>query len=299
MIKELSILIPVYNDNASALVRSLHVQAQSIAGLNYEIVVFDDGSTDMDSIMQNDRLTSLPHCRYVRSSHHLCRAAMRNDMFRQGKYAWHLMIDARLSLVNDDFIMRYLQCEVLEGEVACGGVSVNGGDKTALLYRKNLRFRYEKHEERKHSCLERSKNPYLSFRTTNFFYHSSVLANVPYDERVVGYGYEDVLLGKALKLNGINVKHIDNPVAYTEFESNAVYLGKIEDALCTLHQFSEELKDYSPLLKLEDILKRCYLISIVKAFHVLGYRIERKVLCGSRPSLFCLKMYKLGFYLSL
>ena len=41
MIQELSILIPVYNDDATMLVKSLSKQAQAISGLCYEIVVFD------------------------------------------------------------------------------------------------------------------------------------------------------------------------------------------------------------------------------------------------------------------
>ena len=53
MIQELSILIPVYNDDATMLVKSLSKQAQAISGLCYEIVVFDDGSTDVTSVEIN------------------------------------------------------------------------------------------------------------------------------------------------------------------------------------------------------------------------------------------------------
>ena len=188
IIQELSILIPVYNDDATLLVKSLYKQAQAIFGLCYEIIVFDDGSTDKKNIENNFSLTLLPHCRYICAEHHDCRAAMRNDMFRQAKYEWHLMIDARLTLMNEDFLMRYLCCDTQVGEVACGGVCVDGGSLAAQLYRENLRFRYEKHEESKHSYLERKAEPYKSFRTTNFFYHKSVLEQVPYNEQVKGYG---------------------------------------------------------------------------------------------------------------
>lgn len=46
MINELSILIPVYNDNATALVRVLQAQAEAVDGLEYEILAVDDGSTN-------------------------------------------------------------------------------------------------------------------------------------------------------------------------------------------------------------------------------------------------------------
>ncbi len=112
IIQELSILIPVYNDEATSLVKSLHKQAQAVSGLCYEIIVFDDGSTNKKTIENNYSLTLLPNCRYICSEHHDCRAAMRNSLVRQAKYEWHLMIDARLILVNNDFLIRYLSCGV-------------------------------------------------------------------------------------------------------------------------------------------------------------------------------------------
>lgn len=299
IIQKLSILIPVYNDDATLLVKSLSKQAQAISGLCYEIIVFDDGSTDVTSVEINKTLTLLPHCRYVNVEHHDCRAAMRNDMFKQAKYDWHLMIDARLTLMNDDFLMRYLCCGVQVGEVACGGVCVDGGLLTAQLYRENLRFRYEKHEESKHSYLKRKADPYKAFRTTNFFYHKSVLEQVPYNEQVKGYGYEDVLLGKALSEKKIKVTHIDNPVAYTEFEENLVYLRKIEEALRTLHAFEGELNDYSPLLHARNNLRKFHLLGAFRKFHALCKGWELMNLCSNMPSLFIFKLYKLGYYVSL
>lgn len=298
IIQELSILIPVYNDDATLLVKSLSKQAQAISGLCYEIIVFDDGSTDLTSVEINKTLTLLPHCRYVNVEHHDCRAAMRNDMFKQAKYDWHLMIDARLTLMNDDFLMRYLCCGVQVGEVACGGVCVDGGLLTAQLYSENLRFRYEKHEESKHSYIVRKSEPYKAFRTTNFFYHKSVLKQVPYNEQVKGYGYEDVLLGKALSEKKIKVTHIDNPVAYTEFEENLVYLRKIEEALRTLHAFEGELNDYSPLLHARNILRKFHLLGAFRKFHALCKGWELMNLCSNMPSLFIFKLYKLGYYVS-
>lgn len=126
-----------------------------------------------------------------------------------------------------------------------------------------------------------------------------MLDKVPYDERISGYGYEDVLLGKALRENGIKVNHIDNPVVYTEFEDNEQYLRKVEEALRTLHQFEEDLKGYSPLLKAQGILDKFHLLPILKTYHALASKWELKILHSKKPSLFCLKLYKLGYYVSL
>lgn len=299
MVTELSILIPIFNDDASRLVDAVYRQAQAIEGLRYEIVVFDDGSTDEAMIALNRSLERYSCCRYVRMEHSKCRAAMRNKMSSVGRYEWHLMIDARLTLVNDDFLKRYINSGVLPGEAVCGGVCVCGGDDEAELYCKNLRFRYEKHEEATHSAVERTRNPYDAFRTTNFFYHRTVLQRVAYDERIIGYGYEDVMLGKCLQRAGVKVLHIDNPVAYTSFESNARYLEKLEEALRTLREFADELHDYSPLVSAVHALSRCHLLWAVRLCHRLFSKAMRSQLCGMHPHLFLLKLYKLGYFCSL
>ena len=294
MITQLSILIPVYNDVAAPLVDELRRQAEAVPGLEYEIVVFDDGSTDASVIKQNEAACALPHCRYVKTERHASRSAMRNDMARQGRYEWHLMLDARVSPVRGDFIRRYLDSGAREGEAVIGGITVDGGAETGRLYRENLRFRYEKHEEKNHSLEARRKRPYASLRTTNFFHHRSVLERVPYDERVKTYGYEDVLLGKALQEAGVGVLHIDNPVAYTSFEDNARYLGKLDEALSTLHAFAPELQGYSPLLALCSWLRRAGLLPVVRLVHRLCGGRVRKMLAGRRPLLLLLKFYKVG-----
>ena len=294
MINELSILIPVYNDCAVPLVRRLSSQACAVDGLRYEILVVDDGSTDAAMIVRNKAVDGIPRCRYVALPRHGCRAAMRNDMARQARYEWRLMVDARLKVVADDFILRYLGSGARPGDVVCGGVVVDGGECSARLYRENLRFRYEKREEKNHSLEARKKRPYASLRTTNFFHHRSVLERVPYDERVMTYGYEDVLLGKALQEAGVGVLHIDNPVAYTSFEDNARYLGKLDEAISTLHAFAPELQGYSPLLALCSWLRRAGLLPVVRLVHRLCGGRVRKMLAGRRPLLLLLKLYKIG-----
>ncbi len=41
---ELSILIPIYNDDPRGLVGDLLAQCEAIEGLKYEIIIGDDGS---------------------------------------------------------------------------------------------------------------------------------------------------------------------------------------------------------------------------------------------------------------
>lgn len=294
MIRELSILIPVYNDLALPLVKALQGQASCIEGLVYEILAVDDGSSDKAVIIRNKAINDLPHCSYIMDRHHDCRSAMRNALFRHGRFEWQLMVDARLTIVRDDFLRCYLSQDIKPGEAACGGVGVDGGIQSAVLYRQNLRYRYEKYEESAHSVCERNRHPYRSFRTTNFFFHRSVLERCPYDETIKGYGYEDVILGKTLEEKGIRVHHIDNPVVYTSFEDNRVYLKKIDEALSTLYALREALRAYSPVLDCVNQLRRFHLLRIVKTVHHIIVRMERSNLEGKHPSLLLFKLYKLG-----
>lgn len=299
MIDKLTILIPVYNDDASSLVQALVAEARNVKGLDYEIIVFDDGSTDARCIDANHRLALLPGCNYVSAPHHPCRASMRNAMLRQGKYEWCLMIDARLRPANSDFISRYVHADVDGCGAVCGGIIVDGGKNAKKLYRENLRFRYEKHAERHHSVAIRRQHPYQSFRTTNILLRRSVLQHTPYDERIIGYGYEDVMLGRDLEHADIKVLHIDNPVAYTSFEDNDRYLAKLDEALHTLHCFNSELYSYSPLLRTIESLKRLHLLCLVKWFHLIFGKFEHRILTGQHPKLFLLRLYKLGAYATL
>ena len=62
MKQELSILIPVYNDDSTRLAAELSRQAEAITDLSYEIIVADDCSTDAACWSQpcRERPASLP-----------------------------------------------------------------------------------------------------------------------------------------------------------------------------------------------------------------------------------------------
>ncbi|WP_262502578.1 glycosyltransferase [Hoylesella shahii] len=50
---QLSVLIPTYNYVCLPLVRELHKQAMAIEGLQFEIVVAEDGSDEAETIERN------------------------------------------------------------------------------------------------------------------------------------------------------------------------------------------------------------------------------------------------------
>ena len=78
--KDISILIPTYNDRCAPLVETLQQQACTL-DINYEIIVADDGSTDAGVLSANRSINQLPCCRMIECRENRGRAAIRNFRF--------------------------------------------------------------------------------------------------------------------------------------------------------------------------------------------------------------------------
>lgn len=291
--KSLSILLPTYNYNCVNLVCGLQEQAAA-EGIEYEIIVGDDGSTREEIISQNKQIDALPHCRYIVRGENKGRAAIRNFLAQISRYEWLLFLDCDMQLPDRNFICRYL--EHIGKGVIDGGIRI-GGDKRIL--KNNIRYLYEHEAEPRHTAKERGKAPYKSFRTTNFMAERSVVCECPFDERIRHYGYEDVLFGKVLKKKGIPIKHIDNPMVLTDYEANEAFIEKAEEALRTLYEFKEQLRGYSNMLTKIGILQRIVPLWLIRWWHVLFGKLERKNLTGRHPSLRLFNLYRIGYYISL
>ena len=222
------------------------------------------------------------------------RAAIRNYLARESSLAYLLYIDSDMSIISPDFLSRYLSC--LPATVVDGGVVIKAtNDNQKQL----LRYRYEKAEIPSHTAVMRQANRYQHFRSTNFMITRSAFEKCLFDERFTRSGYEDVLYGKMLKQQHINVVHIDNPVLMTKFENNPDYVTKIERSLRTLYTFRNELRGYSRLLTFVSGIHLSIVRKLIRLWHKVFKKAERRNLCGSRPSLWVFKLYRLGYYLSL
>ena len=287
--KSISILIPTYNDDCSALVTDLHRQASSL-DISYEIIVADDGSTDAAVVAVNRKACQLSACRLILGGENRGRAMIRNLLASEARYPWLLFIDGDLSVSRDDFLFRYAStdddCDVVDGGIEIGECLAG-----------NLRSIYEKAAESQHTVAKRSLQPYHDFHTANFLIRRQLMLDHPFDDRFRHYGYEDVIFGKQLQQSGITIHHIDNPILFDRFESNASFVEKTEEALQTLYRFRSELQGYSRMLTL--VSRISPVAPIVRLFHRLCGRWERRHLRGNHPTLFIFRLYRLGYYLCL
>jgi len=284
--RELSILIPTFNDPCSTLVRNLQQQAEAL-GMTYEILVADDGSTQQNVLEENRSINSLPHCQLIERGVNAGRASIRNFLAQQAHYAWLLFIDSDMVVCRNDYLRKYASCE--ETSIVDGGVVI-GARK-----RGNLRSLYEKAAESAHTPEERQLSPYRDFHTANFMIKRTLMLQYPFDERFRNYGYEDVLFGKAMEKAAIPILHIDNPMSFEIFEENEHFVSKTEEGLRTLYQFKHELQGYSRLLDRVQNLPH----TPIRWWHRLFGAIERRLLTSRHPSLWVFNAYKIGYFLSL
>ena len=287
---ELSILIPTYNGDCRQQVRELCRQAEAIDGLDYEIVVADDGSPNHDAVARCREIASLPHCRFIERQQNVGRAAIRNFLAREARYGWLLFMDCDMTIVSDRFVRHYV--EEASGDVVYGGYVVGEGEPSCL------RYIYEKACTPQHSTEERRKRPYMHFHTCNFLISRSVMIAHPFDERFRHYGYEDVLFGKQLRQAGISIAHTDNPAGFCSYEDNTHFVNKTEESLRTLYQFRKELRGYSQILTFVDGIHIGAVKQAIRLWHRLMGRLERRNLCGPHPNLIVFKLYKIGYYIN-
>ena len=287
----ISVLIPTYNQPCLELVSQLQAQLEQ-AAVPYEIIVADDGSTNERTVEANLGIATLVHCQYIIRKENAGRAVIRNFLAQEAQYDLLLFIDSDMSLVDDQYIRRYLAADC--DTVVDGGVRIVGDEDE---WRGNLRYLYEKAEEPHHTAPERQRTPYQHLHTANLLIRRELMLKYPFDERFRHYGYEDVLLGKTLRRHRVAIKHIDNPLGFSTFEANADFVAKTEEGLRTLYEFREDLRGYSRLLTLVSGIHIPLVKSMIRWMHRLAGPAVRRNLCSTHPRLFLFKLYKLGYYL--
>lgn len=299
MTKSISILIPCYNCRCKKLVETLSVllknekEKAASETFGYEILVADDGSTDNGIIEENKQIDNIHNCRYIIRDKNAGRAAIRNFLVQEAEYDRLIFIDSDMTINNGKFIENYMQHD---GDVIVGGIKTGGNQQ---LLKNNIRYKYEKASERVRSSQQRQTKAHKEFRTTNFLIKKDIITAHPFNENFIHYGYEDVLLGKTLNEHNIDIRHIDNPVVLDDYEDNATFIDKTEEALRTLHIFRNELKGYSTLLDYAGKISSYGLSGIISAFYRIAGKGIRRNLTGNRPILFLFNIYKLCYYISL
>lgn len=285
----LSILIPTYDCVCTKLVCALAAQPALGTLTHWEIIVADDGSPQAAVVEANRKINDIEGCRMIECEHNIGRAAIRNLLAQAAQYDYLLFIDADMTIADTHFIGRY---------IAAAAPVIYGGYKIEGHVPGNLRYMYERRCENAHHAAERSKHPYHDFHTSNYLIERELMLSHPLDTTYTGYGYEDVAYGETLRQAGIAIRHIDNPVIFSQFEPNEIYLAKTEESLHTLYQHRHQLAPYSRLISATHRLRALHLHGCYLRLYRLCARAMRQQLIR-QPRLWLFSLYKIGYYLHL
>lgn len=286
----ISIAISVFNYDCTRLVEELE-QSCSVARVDYEILIGNDGSTDKEVVAALSEMATMPHCRVINEEKNIGKAFVLNHLSHIATYPYLIIIDSDARLPNDDFIETYIKYAVGQ-DVVCGGIA------TSSIYRRRdnmLRYRYETAASRMRTVDWRRQHPYARLSTFNLLIRRNVFEHIRFDKHCFQYGYEDTVLGIDLMREGYHILHIDNPLIHTGIDSNRSFLRKTRQALHVLLGLEPYYKERIRLSSVAMTLERRHLLGIVHWWHHLFGGLEEKMLMRW-PRLWMFNLYKLGYY---
>lgn len=245
----ISICIPCYNSDVTALCKNLVEQIKKDA-LEIEIVVIDDASKDEFKVLNKDIVDFSP-LRYIALEENIGRARIRNEFLKYAKAEYFLFVDGD-SAVPSNFLKKYSEYLQNQSRVdVLVGASVYQNHPPERAYR--LRWKYSRKRESL-SFSQRISAQNGGFKSNNFLIRKDVFAQIPFNEKILGYGHEDTLFGHDLAKNNISISHIDNPVVNIHLDSNEVFLEKTKNAVRNSVAIYEMLENSSDWVKSQKLL---------------------------------------------
>jgi len=231
----LSILIPTFNDPVYELVKEIHLQCCE-AKITFEILVFDDASTNSNCTDSNLKINTFSHTNYTILKQNIGRSAVRNKLAQTAKFDWLLFLDADVLPNSRAFISSYLQQDYLEYDVVFGGFTYDEDDYSKQC---SLRWRYGQKYEQKKAVL-RNDSPTRHTISANVLIKKSKFIALNLEEKN-RYGM-DIRFGVLLKQFNCLILHIDNEVIHKGLESNSIFIEKTEQSILTLLYFFKKDK---------------------------------------------------------
>ncbi len=289
----ISILIPTYNYDCTHLVKSLVKQISRILGVEWEIIVGDDGSTNEEIIATNRTINQLPYCEYWERGVNCGRAAIRNRLYERSKGQWLLFLDCDGVPMYSNFLASYIYAiTTCHANVVCGGVAHPSELPSPAV---SLRWTHEKEYEIRAPIEWRNAHPYANFRSFNFLIDRESFGKIMFDETVQSYGYEDNLFGQALQEAGVTVTHMHNPLMNIDIETNEVYLAKNEEALRTLAAHYDTMAPLITLARKLKTIERLHLGWLLSLVYRHARPLLVRNLMGASPRMWVFNLYRAGY----
>ncbi|WP_136524743.1 glycosyltransferase family 2 protein [Geomonas ferrireducens] len=290
----ISILVPVFNWDISRLINSLLTEIDATAPEGVvEVIVVDDASTDAALLSANSAFLSShsrPFLRYLPAERNLGRAGVRNRLAAEAAGRFLLFLDCDVLPDSAYFIGNYLSCaEADSHDVVCGGISY----RTRVL--SGTEFDYHAYlgnrKEVKPAAL-RNREPWRHILTSNIMVRKSVFQGTSFDERFIGYGYEDIEWGVRLSKR-YRILHIDNTASHLGLASKATVYQKMRASVrnyLLLRELCPEAFHASAVSKLVRLLE-----FVPAPFLTAADRLLKTSFLASPFNKLCFVLFQLNF----
>lgn len=259
----ISICIPIFNCQVYNLIISI-VEQCFASQITFEVILIDDCSS-YNFKKYNAAISDISNVNYIQLDKNIGRAAIRNLFLKYARYDYLLFLDCDSEIPDNQFIRRYIDTIKQNSDVICGGRIYTVMPENKLML---LRWNYGLKRE----CIPakfREKKPYYSFLSNNFLIKKVIFEEIKFDERLFKYGHEDTLFGYLLKINNIQIIHIDNPTIHKNYEEAELFIRKSRMAIENLYFIYKEInpgddfKEIAKLLKTYVSIKKFYLDKII------------------------------------
>ncbi|WP_235296149.1 glycosyltransferase [Portibacter marinus] len=289
----LSILIPTYNFVVVDLVRQLNNQCQE-ANIPYEIVCYDDFSVE-EFRLKNRKLDAEFGVSYIELGENKGRSKIRNMLAQNARYEQLLFIDCDSEIDNALFIRKYIESIELRKVIAGGRkyAQEKPSEKSKMLH-----WYYGTRRESL-SVKKRSENPYRYFHSNNFMISRDLMMKFPFEEKISTYGYEDSLFAATLENEGINIKHIENPLIHKGVEDTQDFLRKSKLAAENLAiLYHSEALNNTRMIAFHENIKKIGFNSLLKI--IIRSRKDQmlKNLHSENPNLFYFDLFRYDVFIN-
>jgi glycosyltransferase involved in cell wall biosynthesis len=223
----LSLLIPFYRDDPVPLLLALDGQAAGLDG-RVEVVVLDDGS-GLEPLAEGVGAAvagMTAPARFLRLASNEGRAKGRNRLTAAARGRTFLFLDADMAPDAPDFLAAYLALiEAEDPAVAFGGFTLDQTEtRPAFAFHRALTLRAECRP-----AAERAKDPAKTLCASNLLVRRDVFETEPFDERFVGWGWEEVEWAIRVARRW-PIRHLDNTASHLGLDSAGAVLAKFEQS---------------------------------------------------------------------
>ncbi len=284
----LSVLIPTYRDDPTALLKAL-----DDPGAGAEVIVLDDGSGDdvlAERIARRINTSRIP-ARFIRLSSNEGRAKGRNRLAGHARGGHFLFLDSDMLPDTHNFLSRWLAVAESDAPVSFGGFTLDQTPRrpeTALHRTMAL----------KSDCTpapDRAKAPEKHVFTSNLLVRRDVFETIGFDEGFSGWGWEDVEWAMRVARRH-PILHIDNTASHLGLDSASVMAAKYEQSAANFARVVTAHRDIVsayPSYKVASALKNVPLSGVWRPV------LKRLALAEAAPlslRAFAMRLYRASLY---